>query len=623
MNKLSKITVIICVVALSVSYLKAEPLKMVFSSKEQVVTFNWKLNDFSPALPDDWSGYKFLVLEIKASSSERFSLGPITPDGPVYKSIRPFPSAWLRFCVPLEFYQELPASAATMSAVYNKPRPLGMINIHSSDLNPLTKVEGLSFSMRSPLNDPTIEIRAAYLSVENPGDTVMQEGFLVDRFGQWATEEWPGKIKSETQLQQEWKNESAALRPLDLNKYSQYGGYKQKKVKATGFFRIEKIDGVWWFVDPEGYLFLSHGSDCIIASTSTPTAGREYIFEGLKTIPTDPDRPNRRGGADYYDWNLQARYGENYSSEWVKTAILRMNTWGLNTVANWSSPEFVKASKVPFTLSIRGLQLGGNLMGLADIYAPDCEAKIEEAIKNSVEPYKDNKWLLGYFIGNEPPWPGEEKILCDRILASDTPMKAAFVKYLEKHGNNDQTKVDFVYETFEKFLEMVNKYFKKYAPNHLNLGMRYVGVTTDRLITIIGKNLDVFSINAYSHTPSKEYLDRLAKLTDRPVIIGEYHFGTPGRGMSAGLVKVSSYQERGIAYQYYNEQGYTHPSLIGAHWFQWIDQPNTGRGDGENYNIGILDITDRPYPDMVKAIKITFERLYDVHSGKLAPFNRP
>ena len=44
---------------------------------------------------------------------------------------------------------------------------------------------------------------------------------------------------------------------------SKYGGFKDIKVKATGFFHVEKIDEKWWFVDPEGYLFFSNGSCCI------------------------------------------------------------------------------------------------------------------------------------------------------------------------------------------------------------------------------------------------------------------------------------------------------------------------------------------------------------------------
>jgi hypothetical protein len=43
--------------------------------------------------------------------------------------------------------------------------------------------------------------------------------------------------------------------------------------------------------------------------------------------------------------------------------------------------------------------------------------------------------------------------------------------------------------------------------------------------------------------------------------------------------------------------------------------------DGENYNIGLIDITNRPYPEMVKALKATHKVLYDVHRGKVKPFN--
>jgi len=47
--------------------------------------------------------------------------------------------------------------------------------------------------------------------------------------------------------------------------------------------------------------------------------------------------------------------------------------------------------------------------------------------------------------------------------------------------------------------------------------------------------------------------------------------------------------------------GLYYPALIDTHWFQWIDQPSTGRNDGENYNIGFVDVTDRPYNELVIA----------------------
>jgi hypothetical protein len=115
-------------------------------------------------------------------------------------------------------------------------------------------------------------------------------------------------------------------------------------------------------------------------------------------------------------------------------------------------------------------------------------------------------------------------------------------------------------------------------------------------------------------------LDRFMNITDKPMIIGEFHFGTVDRGMAQSLWQVDSQEERGVAYSYYMEQGYAHPGLIGTAYFQWCDQDLTGRGnDGENYNCGLVDVTDRPYPYMIKAVSETAKRLYDIHAGNLEP----
>jgi hypothetical protein len=67
------------------------------------------------------------------------------------------------------------------------------------------------------------------------------------------------------------------------------------------------------------------------------------------------------------------------------------------------------------------------------------------------------------------------------------------------------------------------------------------------------------------------------------------------------------------------EQSAVLPGLIGVYWFQWLDEPVTGRRDGENYNIGFVDVTDRPYWDFIEGVKATHKRLFDVHSGKVPP----
>jgi len=117
-------------------------------------------------------------------------------------------------------------------------------------------------------------------------------------------------------------------------------------------------------------------------------------------------------------------------------------------------------------------------------------------------------------------------------------------------------------------------------------------------------------------------LEAAVGITHKPVLIGEFHFGTPGRGLAAGLLQTKNQEERGVAYRYYVENAAANPALIGVHWFEWIDEPNTGRMDGENYNIGMVDVTDRPYGELVEAMKATHRRLLAVHSGKEPPMSR-
>jgi hypothetical protein len=64
-------------------------------------------------------------------------------------------------------------------------------------------------------------------------------------------------------------------------------------------------------------------------------------------------------------------------------------------------------------------------------------------------------------------------------------------------------------------------------------------------------------------------------------------------------------------YETYVNSVLDHPLFVGCHWFQYMDQPLTGRTlDGENYNIGFVTITDTPYPEMVAAARKTHSAMY-------------
>ena len=54
---------------------------------------------------------------------------------------------------------------------------------------------------------------------------------------------------------------------------------------------------------------------------------------------------------------------------------------------------------------------------------------------------------------------------------------------------------------------------------------------------------------------------------------------------------------------------------MGTHWFQYKDQATTGRGDGENYQIGFIDICDKPYAEIVRARPFVGYTMYTYRLG--------
>ena len=99
---------------------------------------------------------------------------------------------------------------------------------------------------------------------------------FIDKYGQFKHKEWPGKTHNDEDLRQARKKEEKdlAAHPGATDR-SRYGGWKNgPRQKGTGHFRVAKIDGKWWMIDPEGYLFWSHGvvrvTTCLLYTSPSP-----------------------------------------------------------------------------------------------------------------------------------------------------------------------------------------------------------------------------------------------------------------------------------------------------------------------------------------------------------------
>jgi hypothetical protein len=146
---------------------------------------------------------------------------------------------------------------------------------------------------------------------------------------------------------------------------------------------------------------------------------------------------------------------------------------------------------------------------------------------------------------------------------------------------------------------------RRHDPDHLSLGSRFAWQTAEA-VEACARWCDVVSFNRYRRSIADDPAEwaRFHAL-GKPALIGEFHFGSVDRGLFwEGLVGVGKESERGAAYGRYLHAVADNPDFVGAHWFQYLDEPLTGRTlGGENAHIGFVTVADLPYARLAAAAR--------------------
>ncbi|NQU26002.1 MAG: beta-agarase [Candidatus Nealsonbacteria bacterium] len=535
-------------------------------------------------------------------------------------------------------------------------------------IDPAHVTQLLLFMVR-PTEDHVFEvtgIRAIGSDAASPSADAEKLFPMIDRYGQYAPKDWPGKTKSADDLTQRRRQEAADLKAHAApDGWNQYGGWQAgPQREVTGRFRAEKVQGKWWLVDPEGRLFWSHGADCVRSTSGyTPITDREHWFVELPAkdsrfgpfygrgswAPHGYYQGKRYETFNFTGANLLRKYGEAWRPQYAELCHRRLRSWGMNTVANWSDPEIYLLRKTPYTANIGAgsKQIEGS-QGYWGKFPDPFDPSFAEGLKRSMAAEKDkavgDRWCVGYFVSNELSW-GDELSLATATLASppEQAAKGIFVddlrqKYtaigklneiwgtkhaswdalLESTTPPDQKKAREDLEAFytrvaEQYFRLCREAIKAADPQGLYLGCRFAWAN-DRAVRASAKYCDVVSFNKYDYSVADF---RLPDGVDKPVVIGEFHFGALDRGMfHTGLKPVADQAARAEAYKSYVRGALANPWIVGTHWFQYGDQATTGRGDGENYQIGLLDICDTPYPETVTAVRAVGYDMYRVRAGE-------
>ncbi len=527
------------------------------------------------------------------------------------------------------------------------PKPKGKFSFEIGDV----RLGGLSASVTRPTED----LRSLFP--------------FIDTFGQYIHADWPNKIHSTEDFAAKRMDETTDLETNPrARSWDKFGGWKRGPLLlGTGFFRTAKYGGKWWLVDPEGRLFFSNGIDCIWPGESTPIDGRSAWFRDFPGNQEDFRQFLTPGGQpqwghyldatpatfDFAGVNLKRKYGADWRNSFYETTVLRLRSWGLNTIGNWSDPKLCAEDRSPYVAAVhfasKPLEGTKGYWGrFRDVFDPNFGKQLRASMADQAAASADDPWCIGYFIDNELIWGTDISLAlatldspayqaAKQVFVSDLMVKYRLIDKLnaawgmhykswsdiiESRDMPDKMRahddlVAFYQHTVREYFKLCRQAVRETAPNHLYLGCRFAGVNPE-VVEIAAHYCDVLSYNIYQRSVADF---QLPKGVDAPVIVGEFHFGATDRGQfSPGLVRVKDQAERAAAYESFVSDALRHPNLVGCHWFSYRDEPTTGRAlDGENYQNGFVDVADTPYTETVNAAREIGGKMYDIRTGTEQP----
>jgi hypothetical protein len=284
---------------------------------------------------------------------------------------------------------------------------------------------------------------------------------------------------------------------------------------------------------------------------------------------------------------------------------------------------------------------------MPDVFDDRFVPAIDAILSRAAAAYAANPFLVGYFVDNELPWGvGSSRdarlryalALNSLRLGAESPAKQAFVqllvdKYdraealasawgiavpswdaLRRNGltlsdsalGRDAVIADlaaFTARYADTYFRSVAMAVRHHDPHHLYLGSRFQARIPEA-VEACARHCDVVSFNIYDRDLSGAEWARFHSL-GKPAIIGEFQFGTADRGLFwPGLYDVAAEDQRGPAYARYVRSALADPDIVGCHWFQYVDEPLTGRIlDGENGHVGLVSVADVPYRGFVAAVR--------------------
>lgn len=401
-----------------------------------------------------------------------------------------------------------------------------------------------------------------------------------------------------------------------------------------GYWRIGQTDArAWWFISPKNE--------------------REF----LNTVTTvQPFQQARNAAGPHFvsqDWNGSIGKFDGDLHSWAEKTWQRVQASGFKGLGAWCHPIFHDLP-VPMT---RDLNIWAYYKaGTEKIFTPTWIDNCDQIVSSQVTKLRDNKNLVGYYTDNELDWSDASigpAVYFNHLPANDnnrieviSAIKALWPT-IEEFNSAWETKLPSYQDVesmqtlprepagaYDRLLgvwleKVARQYFtittaaiRKYDPNHLILGVRFKGYAPSEVVRASRGLTDAQSINYYVADAllDPDMFRRMHEESGQPVIITEYAFHaldgqSENRNTFGFPAQVRDQNARAEGYKQFTTRLARVPYIIGADWFQWNDEPPSGRNvDAEDVNFGIVDVNDQPYAKLMNTVRETTPLLNPLHA---------
>lgn len=375
-----------------------------------------------------------------------------------------------------------------------------------------------------------------------------------------------------------------------------FGGWLARREPATGYFYAKQVDGRWWLVDPEGYLFFSQGLNVITASRSEITD----VF----------------GGED----------------KWLAATGDLLRQASFNTAGGWSSPLFQRGGGgLARTVTMHVMESFGKSIGVIEnkegmnhfirdcipVFHPGFKAFAESSVAGMPDA-ADDPWIIGLFSDNELPLPVD---VLDRCLKLDREnpalrpnLEAAEAWVAANVPDGDPAKITadhrqrFVAHVAEQYFAVMRDTIKKRFPNHMYIGSRLLALIghigkNEYFWRMVGRYQDVISMNYYDvWGPDRDSIVKWEGWSSRPMLITEWYAkaqdvpGLSNKGGAGFLVRTQ--EDRAKYYQHFVITSIATKRIVGWHWFKYQDDHSASKREDNvgGANKGFVDVDFKPFP---------------------------